>query len=263
MRSLYFFACLCLLGAWAKCSEESKEPEPVADSGAEQTPTAGEEPKEPAETGADDLENPTLDMGQLEEMNKMMKVLTGMQCLMSMDKHLKSNAEHLTGLKTLDNPQTRMDRLILNMYDRCKNSKDGLTGIADMLGGKQGADPSDVGKIYEGLDIAAILADDTPELSADETALLEEFKEVEQEMRKYQEEAKKQAQSETKAKAKSGAKGPKKAPKRKAPKKKGSANYWGLFSVVVIGGLLYFLLSRLFRESEVQPKKKKKKEKKK
>merc|ERR1712137_384962 len=135
----------------------------------------------------------------MDEMNKMMRMLTGMNCLMSMDKHLRSNAEHLKNLKELENPQTRMDRLILSMYEKCKNNGDGLTGIADMIGGKKEQKAPDVAKMYEGLNIPEILADDTPELNEEEKVLLAEFKEIEEERKKYQEEAKKHAEAEKKA----------------------------------------------------------------
>ena len=268
MTKIIYVICILSLISITQSTEEQTEPKIESDvpveTEQENTAEIQEKKTDTVKSDADMLKEPQLDLKQMEEMNKMMKILTGMQCLVSMDKYFRSNASTLKTLQDKENPQVRMDRLVIGLYKKCKNDEGGLSNIAEMIGGKK-PEESKENDIYKDFDLMGVLEDDTPELSEEEKALLEEFKEVEEEMKKYQKEAEKHAKEERKKKKKDKPKTNKKKRKKPVPKKPKSTsmNYWGLVSVAVIGGLLFFLLSNLFKEPQEQPKRRKKKQKKK
>ena len=137
MKNLIYVTAFAFLSLQILCEETIAEA-PV------ETESILEDTKNPVATdGSSDSPSPPpqLDMAQLEQMNKMMKMLTGMQCLVSMDKFLRDNSSELQKLKDKENAQTRMDRLVVNLYKTCK-SNDDMDNFADLLDPNKGKDKS-------------------------------------------------------------------------------------------------------------------------
>ena len=267
MKILIFATVLALLSLHISCETPETTPETTPE------PVSAPEASEGAPQAP-----PQIDMAQMEQMTKMMQMLSGMQCLMSVDKFLRNKSKDIQNIKDKEHAQTRLNRLVVKLYKTCK-SDGGMDNIADMLDPKKADEnaskdlsdleekkPKTPEEMYEDIDVVEILNDDTPELTEEEQKVWQEFKDVEEEMGKYQKEAKKKQDEERRKKNKE-RREKNKNKKKRIPKKKKKApvksSYWGLVSITVIALILSVLLSKLFKEEEVKPKRKKGKKNKK
>lgn len=214
---------------------------------------------------------PEVDLNQFKEMESMMKLFTGMHCMMSMDTYMKKNVDKIRSIQNSSDLQKRMSKIIVNLYKECKNQGADEEGLEQMLKMIQ-KDPKKPDKedkdIYQNFNLDYFLNTEDLELNEEEKYLEKEFKELETEIN----ETKKTAQKNRKTKSSESSKTPppKKSkssakPKKKILKKKSLGFNWGaLICMMVVLSIVYFGWMLLFKEvPDVNKRNKKKKDKKK
>lgn len=276
IRGLVFIMIICMTR-----SEEPEKPEETV----EQSPTESKEKEETEPVSLkDEVEEvkadkvPDLDPASLMKMEKMMKMFSGMHCMMTMDSFLKSKSDVLKDLNSLPNPKARFEKVIISLYGKCKESTGDQNNLEGMLKGMTGqGEAPDTSEMYKGVDLLGIMEMEDLTLSEQENKLLVEFKQLEDEMKKQQQEAqkkekakkskKKESSSEkikSKPKSKQKKKSSEKRKKKKRPRSKGiqTSNFGGLVAMVVVILFLIFAWQRLFSEEGSQKLKNKKQKKK-
>ena len=198
MTNLKTLAILALVACFlnAQAPPTADEGESIPESGAEGTEQQNEDPLADLKKAQEVLDSmdlepsatdgspksvtppPELNMDQMKQMEKMMKMMSNMTCLLGMQGFMQEKQSELSSLRGKPDAQDRLNKLISNLYGKCKQKME--SGDADM-GALLGGDGANYKKMFAEVPIEEILESE-PELSQREEELLKEFNEAEKEM---------------------------------------------------------------------------------